>query len=464
MDFIIGLIFLAAGYAVVVLYLRVRDPELHWNWDRIDTADLEFPAGFIWGAATAAHQVEGGCDNNNWYQWERSRDDQGRPRIKNGDQSEAACEHWTRYHEDIGRLQDLGLSGYRFSLEWSKIEPEPGRFDIDAMRHYSELIDDLKSAGIEPMITLYHFTQPVWFSDLGGFEKAENIDYFQRFCERVFIEFSGRVNKWCTINEIEVEASESYFVGAWSPGQKNGQLMGQVMRNLLEAHVRVFRALKLLPNGERARIGLVKNIFQFDPWRTWHLLDNLAGRIMNRVFNDSIITFFRTGRFRLFIPGLVNVRHTNHYARSANDFIGLNYYSHMPVKFRWHPANFFEFRLRPEETPTDMNYTIYPEGFYRALKSIAGMGLPVYVTENGLADARDDRREMFIRRYIYCLSRALRLGVDVRGYYYWSLLDNFEWAEGYAMKFGLYAVDFTTQQRTLRAGAEAYREIVELHG
>ncbi|NQU26755.1 MAG: family 1 glycosylhydrolase [Candidatus Marinimicrobia bacterium] len=464
MEIVIGLILLICVYVLAILYLRRLDSEIHWDWKTIDTDDLHFPDNFLWGTAMAAYQVEGGCTNNNWNEWERATDSDGRPRIRNGAVVGAACDHWNRYEDDIRLIKDLGLKAYRFSLEWSKIEPAEGQFDQAVLKHYSNVIDAILKAGIEPMITLYHFTHPIWFRQLGAFEKIENIDHFQRFCERVFNEYSDRVPKWCTINEIEVEATQSYFTGDWPPGEQDGQIMGKVMRHLLEAHVRVYRALKSLPNGEKVQIGLVKNIFQFDPWRPWHLIDQICCRLLNRVFNGGIIEFFKTGRFRLFIPGLVNVTHVNRFAISANDFIGLNYYSHLVVKFKWDPQDFFQFRLRPRETPTDMDYTIYPEGFYRALKQIGKLGLPIYVTENGIADHRDDRREHYIRRYLYALSKAIVTGSDVRGYFYWSLLDNFEWSEGYSMKFGLYKVDFESQKRVLRDGAVAYREIITRHG
>lgn len=456
------LLIIAALYVLAIIILRIDDPELHWDWSHIDTSELHFPSAFLWGTATAAHQVEGGC-RNNWSEWENSLVN-GKSPIANGDKSGNACEHWERYPDDIKLMQELGTKAYRFSIEWSKVEPEEGAFDEDVLKHYGKMIDDLLAAGIEPMITLYHFTQPIWFAQKGGFEQPENIDYFQRYCERVFNEYSDRVVIWCTINEIEVEVTQSYFLGEWPPGKKDSRLVGVVMANLLEAHVRVYQALKTQPYGDQAQIGIVKNIFQFDPWRTWHLLDNLAGWLLNRVFNNAIIEFFTTGRFRLFIPALINQSHVNLKAPQSNDFVGLNYYSHLPVKFRWSTTDFFRFNLHPNEIPTDMDYTIYPEGLFRAVQTISRLKLPIYITENGIADAQDDRRELYIRRYLWALSQALRKGADVRGYFYWSLLDNFEWSEGWTMRFGLYEVNHPDQTRRLRDGAGAYQEIVSASG
>ena len=454
------LIIVILVYFLIIFYLRSRNPEIHWDWDQIDENNLHFPEGFIWGTATAAHQVEGGCTNNNWSEWEQSVDDEGQPRIRNGDISGTACDHWNRYREDIQLMKELGVTSYRFSVEWSKIEPEAGQFDQSVIRHYSDVVDALLTSGIEPFITLYHFTHPIWFKKLGSFEKIENIDYFLRFCERVFSEYSDRVKKWCTINEIEVEASQGYFAGIWPPGKRDPAQMGVVIKNLLEAHVRVYHSLKNLAAGDRVEIGLVKNIFQFDPYRSWHLMDHVLGLILNYILNTAILNFFKTGKFRIYIPFLMNVSHTNPQAVSSNDFVGLNYYSHFTVKTRWNPKDFFELKIRASETPTDMDYSIYPEGFYRALLETAKLGYPIYVTENGIADRNDDRRELFIRRYLYALSRAIESNVDVRGYYYWSLMDNFEWAAGYDMKFGLYEVNFDTQERALRQGSKIYRDII----
>lgn len=439
-----------------MLVWQQKHPELRWDWNTIDTDDVHFPKEFLWGVATAAHQVEGNCDNNNWSAWENLRDENGKPRIKNQQKAGLACEHWKRYREDILLMQELGVKAYRFSVEWSKIEPQEGKFDEAALQHYREVCDALLAAGLTPMITLHHFTHPLWFEQKGAFEKAENIALWMRFCEKIFHALHEKVNWWCTINEPEVFASQGYFQGAFPPGKKDPQLTGIVLKNLLEAHVQVYRALKRLPGGEKAQIGLVKDIFQFDPNNRWNFFDWLISRKLNDLFTDSILEYFRTGHFEFSIPGMVKLAHFNAAAPHTLDFIGLNYYSHFRVDFQLNPQEFFKFKFLPEEIMTDMPYPIYAEGFYRALQTLATLQKPIYVTENGIADAKDDRRELFIRRYLYALSRAKQEGCDVRGYFYWSLLDNFEWAEGYDMKFGLYEVDFNTQQRRLRNGAKFF--------
>jgi beta-glucosidase len=443
-----------------MLIWQKENPELRWDWNKIDTSDVRFPKAFLWGVATAAHQVEGHCDNNNWSAWEQARDEYGKPRVKNGQKAGLACDHWNRYPEDISLMQALCVKAYRFSVEWSKIEPREGEFDQAALQHYQELCEALLVAGLKPVVTLHHFTQPIWFEQKGGFEKAENIALWVRFCEIVFQKLQDKVHLWCTINEPEVFASQGYFQGVFPPGKKDPQLAGAVLKNLLEAHVQVYHALKRLPNGDKAQIGLAKNIFQFDPYRRWHLFDWLVSRQFNALFTDAIIRFFQTGHFDFSLPGLANVTHFNAAAPRTLDFIGLNYYSHMHVKFHWNLKEFFTFEHRADEIMTDMPYPIYAEGFYRAIKTVAQLGVPIYITENGIADAKDDRRDLFIRRYLFALSEAIKDSCDVRGYFYWSLMDNFEWAEGYDMKFGLYEVNFATQDRKLREGARYFVEVV----
>ena len=418
----------------------------------------------MWGTATAAHQVEGNNTNNNWYRFEHQKDINGKPRIHNNDKSGLAADHWNRYKQDIGLMNELGVKYYRFSVEWSKIEPKNGIFNEKALEHYRELCTTLIDSGLTPVVTLHHFTHPIWFEDLGGFEKEENIEHYLEFSEIVFNKLSDIVPYWCTINEPAVYVSQGYFNGVFPPGKKDPVLAGQVMKNLLNAHVRVFRHLKSLPNGLNVEIGLVKNITQFDPLRRWHILDWYFSRILNDIFTNNTIDLLSTGNFNFYLPGMANISYKNKDAIGAIDFIGLNYYSRWHVKGHFNAANPFTFETRPEDIQTDMPYSIYPEGFYRAIQTISNLNKPIIITENGIADNKDDRRKLFIERYLYALYKAIMDGYDIRGYFYWTLMDNFEWAEGYMMKFGLYEVDFTTQKRELRKGSLAFSKIVKQPG
>lgn len=455
--FIFYILFIYFG---IIVILNFKYPLLKWDWSKADLQNISLPKNFMWGSATAAHQVEGNCKNNNWSNWEKSKDNKGNPRIKNYQKSGDACNHWDLYNEDFNRLNELGLDSYRFSLEWSKIEPQEGVFDQKIIKHYSEVINSLINKNIIPVITLHHFTHPIWFDEIGAFEKKENIFYFKRFCEKMFNEYSNEVKMWCTINEPGVFAVMGYFAGIFPPGKNNPDLTAQVIINLLDAHVDVYHSLKNHRNGSNCKIGIVKNINQFDPWRRWNLLDWLVCSINNHIFNSIFIDFFKKGKFNIYIPGFIIRKHSNLNAADSLDFFGLNYYSHSYMKFKPSFKQFFENKFPINEIKTDMEYTIYAEGFYRAIKTVSILNKPIFITENGIADKKDDRRTIYIERYLFALQKAIKDGFDIRGYFYWSLMDNFEWAEGYDMCFGLYEVNFKTQKRILRKGAERYKEII----
>ena len=452
------------AWIVPVIYFNLSFPETNWNWNKIDTQNIHFPNSFAWGTATAAHQVEGNNTNNNWYDWEHQLDKNNQPRIHNGDKSILAADHWNRYPDDIKLMKDLGVNHYRFSIEWSKIEPQNGNYNVESIQHYRDLCDSLIKNNITPVVTLHHFTHPTWFEKLGAFEKKENLDHFIEYSEYAFNNLKDLVPIWCTINEPSVFVSQGYFNGIFPPGKKDPVLAATVLENLLFAHTKTYKHLKSLNGGDNAQIGLVKNIFQFDPLRRWHILDWAFSKVLNNVFTHSTLDYFKKGHSTFSLPGMVKKHMENNDAVGAMDFIGLNYYSRMHVKGQANLTEPFVFEKRAKDIQTDMDYALYPEGFYEALHTISTLKKPIYVTENGVADQGNNIREMFIKRYLYALHKGLQDGLDIRGYFYWTLMDNFEWAEGYKMKFGLYKVDFETQERTLRESSNLFAKMVKKPG
>lgn len=448
------------SYVVSIAYFHFVYPQTKWDWDSIDTKKTKFPKDFIWGTATAAHQVEGDNDNSNWAAWENQKDEEGNPRIDNGDVSGKAANQWEFYPKDIELMKELGVDSYRFSLAWSKIQPTQDSFDEDALSHYDDLIDSLLKEGIKPMITLHHFTHPQWFQEKSAFEKKENIEYFVRFAEKVFDRYSDRVEYWCTFNEPNVFITGGYFNTDFPPGEHNIVKAGAVFENILRAHVIVYKSFKKREKQE-TQIGLVQSTFQFEPYRRWHLGDWSIARLSSGIFNETTLSFFETGTMQFYLPFQVSRTYTDAAAPDTLDFIGLNYYSHHAYKFD------FDFRTATQSLPiedevmTDMPYTVYTEGIYRAIKDISKLKKPIIITENGIADAKDTLRGEYIEQSLYAVSKAMDDGFDIRGFYYWSLIDNFEWALGYSMKFGLYEVDFETQERRLRDGAKSYQSIVK---
>ena len=433
--------------------------------ERIDMEKLKsepwrFGEDFLWGSATAAYQVEGYCTNNNWNLFEEEKDEKGRPRIMNAQRAGVCCDHWNRYKEDIQLMKALSLNAYRFSVEWSKIEPERGKFDEGALDHYEAVVDELKKNNIEPMITLHHFTDPIWFYRQGAFVREDSPEIFASFAERVVKRLGKKVKLWGTINEPTVYATQGYQKGRFPPALKDPEKAGIVLKNLFRAHTAAYQTIKRVE--PTAQVGLVAAILHYEPARRWHPLDVMQARALNRGLNESHFKYLVDGVFDFSIPDARKIYYDSG-VKQAFDFVGLNYYTRFYHKFTFRKDEAVpETSKVPPEKLTDMLWEIYPEGLYRALRMIAGYtSKPVYITENGIADDSDTKRAAFIEEHLRVLNRAIADGVNVKGYFYWSLLDNFEWAFGFEKRFGLYSIDFRTQSRTLRAGSRKYPEIIQ---
>ena len=426
----------------LITYRRRKYPEQHENWANVNLDDVHFPEGFHWGTATAAHQVEGHLVNN-WTHHEQR---------KNLEQSGAACDHWNRWREDFQLLTDLGMTSYRFSIEWSRIEPIEGTWNNDALAVYSNMVDDLLERGIRPVVTLHHFSHPQWWEAKGGFADRANAPHFVRYCERVFEVLSDRVETWVTINEPTVFSTMGYTLGMFPPGRRSLRATLRVMRNLLLAHADVYIALKKI--RPEPRIGIAKNVTLFDPKNRWSPIDWPLARLLEWFWNGAWRSGVENGRMFF---GDVSA------AKGTLDFVGLNYYTHVLVG----PASVsllkMKFPKRAHEVATEFGYPMYAEGLRRALDFLAPLGVPIEITENGVADANDTLRTEHLKRHLWVLSQAIQDGHDVRSYHHWSLMDNFEWAEGYSMRFGLHHVDFETQERTLRPSGAVYKRIIEQH-
>ncbi len=437
----------------------------YWDWNTINTRDIQFPKNFRWGTAICEYQNSGAvnCPDNNWAVWEQ---EQGH--IKHDQKSGISCDHWNRYHDDIKLIKDLGLNSFRFSIEWSKIQPEPGVWCDDAFKHYKEELDALVKAGISPMVTLHHFTHPQWFEAMGGFEKEENISYFVRFCEKIFDVLHDKVDFWCTINEPGIYVFQGYTRGVFPPGKRDSVLGSQVLKNLLRAHVAVYKSLKSRKGGQKAQIGIVHQHLMFKPYHEDNYIERTLTGYISHIVTEAALEFLMTGKFSftavpmmdLMLGGLTvptcalskTVVYEDSEAPKTFDFIGLNYYSH--VLFSWYAGSAY----RPDDVITDMPYAMYPEGLYHTITRLSQLNVPIFITENGIADALDDRRQTWIERYVYAVSQAIKDGCDVRGYYYWTLTDNFEWDEGRTMKFGL-----ATKDRLIRDGSGALTRIIRAH-
>ncbi len=404
----------------------------------MNDSPFRFPEGFLWGAATSSHQVEGNNFWNDWWQYEQA----GRLPHRSGQ----ACRHFERYEQDFDMARAIGHNAHRFSIEWSRIEPAVGRWDEGALQHYLDVVRALRARGIEPVVTLHHFTNPAWLTERGGWLRKETVARFADYTERVAQRLAGEVRYWISINEPTVYAKYAFVTGAWPPGVRGSWRQAlSAMRNMMRAHVAAYEILHR--HRPDARVGLAHSAPLVVACNPGRLLDRCAAAMRDRALNR--LPFLLLGRS----------------PRRCLDFIGLNYYSRTVV--RWSPRgravvfgdDCLEDHHGEPRRFSDLGWELYPDGLRRMLEKFAAYGLPLMVTENGIATADEALRSEFLLRHLQSLAAALESQVPVLGYLYWSLIDNFEWAEGTAPRFGLAAVDFVTQERRLRPCAERYAAV-----
>lgn len=417
---------------------------------------LSFPPGFLWGAATASHQVEGGNDNNQWWLWE-----QGAGHISDGTQSGRACDWWHRAEQDLEAAAELGHNAHRLSLEWSRLEPEPGDWDTSVVERYRQILGAMVSLGIEPMVTLNHFALPLWLYEKGGWEWTGSILLFARFARRVVEAFGDLCYLWCTINEPMVYLVYGYVTCEWPPGSGGLGSLRRAYRNMVQAHLQAYETIHR--HQTEAQVGFAKHIHIFDPADPQRWLDRLATRVTDWLFNGTALAGMCDGQFMFPFGSELRVSGE----ASWTDFVGLNYYSRSLVTFGLeYRDEFFVHRFSKADAPFSMAGwgEIYAEGLYRSLKRLAGYGKPIYITEFGVPDNDDSVRPRFLVEHLAAVHRAICEGVLVQGAYFWSLVDNFEWGEGWSARFGLIRVDPETQERRVKASAQVYRRIAEANG
>jgi beta-glucosidase len=420
---------------------------------------LQFPAGFLWGTATSSHQVEGNNRNNQWWDWEQLPG-----KVWHGDRSGLACDWWRNAERDFALMQELHMQTHRLSVEWSRIEPQPGQFDHLAIDRYRAMLGDLHARGIEPMVTLHHFTNPLWLERAGGWEQPQVVARFQNFVRYTVAELGDLCDLWLTINEPLVYVAQGWFRGIWPPQRPNPLLALRVYRHLLLAHGVAYRTIHAL--RPQAKVGAALAIRHFLPSNPQSRLDRFASGIKRYIGDDIWLQSMRNGRVRF--PLGMNGYH--HALDGSLDFIGVNYYTRDLVRFVPDPLRLFgEEHFRPDGEFSDSGrrgiYSeFYPEGLYQVIRNLDSYGVPVYVTENGLPDHDDDQRPRWLLAHIAQVQRAISEGSDVRGYYHWTFTDNFEWSEGWGLRFGLVDVDPVTQERTVRPSGRMFAAIARDNG
>lgn len=414
-----------------------------------------FPDDFLFGCSTAAHQVEGNLDND-WARMEREQPE----RIRDGSVSGIACDHHRLYREDLAMLAALQQNAYRFSIEWSRVEPRCGQFDRAELAHYADVVRTCRRLGIEPVVTLHHFTLPTWVADRGGVVGADTPWLFARFAAACTEAFGRDVRWWVTINEPAVVAVFGYLYGEWPPLQSSTSGFLAALRGMARMHAAGYRAVHEVSrrNGRTAMVSLAHHERPLHPYNPRSPLDRAATVLPDILFNRWFLRACTTGRLAPpvgageRVPGL----------RGSMDYIGLNYYCNELVRFRLGSGRsmFAENVAEPTLPHSSFGWSIEPDGLRRALEDLwQRFHRPILVTENGVADENDELRGGFLRDHLRAVGDAMAAGVDVRGYLHWSSMDNFEWAEGYSKRFGLFSVDRETMERTAKPSAAVYREM-----
>ncbi len=405
----------------------------------------------LWGTAVSHYQVEG-SDPCDWSAWEAA----GRTR---GGPCGAAVDSWRRYEDDADLAASIGANAFRFSISWSRVEPRRGEYDDDALARYARFADHLRARGLEPVVTLLHYTHPLWFHATTPWHSARSIEAFAQFASRVAAALAGTVRVWTLLNEPLVFLLAGYLDAQIPPGLADPSLARRALDHLLAAHAAAAGVIR--EADPAAAIGIAHNMMAFAPDRAWHPLDRIAARLADRFYNRGLLEAFVTGRWNLYLPPATRFRGRRDELAGSLDFLGVNLYSrlHLRTPGRDRFVGDFRYRERSGSGLTDNGWEIAPDAALGLLRSAAETGLPIVVTENGVADAADDLRPDFLASFAHVLRRAEEEGIPIAGYFHWSLVDNFEWLEGYAPKFGLFEVDRRTMERIERPSAAIFRRL-----
>lgn len=416
---------------------------------------IEFPKDFLWGTAVCSHQAEGHNVHSDWWEWEK------KGKIEDGTVSGPAADMLNRYPEDFAFMREQGYNAFRLSVEWARVEPRRGEYCEEALLHYENVMKELRKRNIKVCLTLCHWVLPKWMADAGGWTAAESPRWFAGFVRRVVERLSGYVGLWCTLNEPMCPVFAGYVLGEYPPEKRNFLLARKVFKNLLRAHVKahdLICAEAVRRAAPAPLIGIAHALTDVAPKNPDNVVDRKIHDFIRFLNNESFTEAMRTGKvpfpFGLGekIPGL---------AGSFN-YIGVNYYTRFrldlfPSRI---PRHLEDFLYLPEGTETtEMGYEVYPPGFYNVIMDMNKLGVPIYITENGIADADDDQRPGYLLRHLKQVRRAMDDGADVRGYFQWSFIDNFEWKKGFAKKFGLVELEPGTLNRKPRPSAFMYGEI-----
>jgi len=415
-------------------------------------ATFHFPKGFLWGTATASHQVEGNNTNNNWHYWEEEG------HIASGHSCGLACDWWGgRWREDFDRASEAGQNTHRLSIEWSRIQPAKDRWNEDALDNYRQMVRGLIERGLTPMVTLHHFSDPLWLMNLGGWEYERIDELFEAYVRKVVEALGDYVNLWCTINEPNVYAVSGYLFGVFPPGKRDLSAAYRVMTNMVLGHAAAYHIIKELQ--PESRVGMAINYRGFLPANKFSPSSRILANTLSKIFNDFFPSAAKDGRLR-FITSSKRIP----VAKGTQDYLGINYYTREYVSINpFAPSNLYiknSYAPESELSPTGF-FANEPLGFYDSLKWALTFKVPILVTENGVEDHEDSMRRRYLIQHIHQMWRGVNFNWPIEGYYHWSLVDNFEWERGWTQRFGLWELDIETQVRRKRPSADLYTTICQ---
>lgn len=408
---------------------------------------FQFKDDFMLGVASAATQIEGGERNHSWFDWAC----QGK--IKDGTSPLRATDHINRWPEDFMLMQQMGIQTYRFGVEWSRIEPECGRFDEKALRLYRAMLLRLHELNIHPLLTLHHFTNPLWFEKMGAFEHPDSLSIYLRFVETVIRFLGDLVSDYITINEPNVYAVFGYLYGLWPPGKKSFGKTVRVLSRLAECHIRAYSLIHQIQSEmgrSGTQVGFAHHMRVFSPLNSRNPWHRLNAHLLEVLFQDLLADAMLTGRFSF---PLVKPKHLSE--GKYYDFLGVNYYTRSTVKG---PAD----GVRPNVPVNDLGWEIWPFGLIHCARALwERYPAPIYITENGTCDIDDSFRARFLYEHLMQIAQS---DLPIKRYYHWCFCDNFEWLEGERARFGLVHVDFETQRRTIKCSGRFYADLIAKGG
>jgi beta-glucosidase len=392
---------------------------------------VDFPSSFLWGAALSAYQTEGGNFNSDWYLWEKKH---------KLEQAQKAANHYHLFQKDFQLAKELNLKCLRISLEWSRIFPRPYTYADNELEHYLEVFDALGKLQIEPIVALHHFTNPIWFYEEGGWLSRKNIDFFLHYLRIVVRLLKDRVRYWLVFNEPLVYICNSFIFGIWPPGHKSLLEAHKAYKNIIAAYTLAYREIKAIYAGSvfHPEVSFAKHMRVFCPCPKLNIgLNNICAGVRDKLFNWRIIEYV--------------------HKKNLLDYFAINYYCKEYVKFKIPIGKACKHRHRGHRNY--LNWYEYPEGLYDLLIKLKPYKLPVIITENGTAETDNNAYEQYLISHLVSIGKAMLEGVKVDGYLWWSLIDNFEWHQGFSPRFGLTEVDYHNFSRRVRPFALTYAKI-----